>query len=128
VSKALRVFLVEDSPVVRERLIEFVEEPGEVDVVGFAETESDAVRALEHTPVDVAVVDLNLKEGTGLGVLDSIHNSDASCRPTVVVLTNYAFPEFELACLQRGADYFLDKSTQTCDLKRVLVSLRAKAH
>ena len=68
----LRVFLVEDSASVRERLEDFLSEPGKVEMIGFAATEADAVRELRTLRVDVAIVDLNLKEGTGLGVIESI--------------------------------------------------------
>jgi len=124
----LRVFLVEDSPSVRDRLIDFLAEPGKVDVIGFADTESDATRQLWAEQVDVAIVDLNLREGTGMGVIESLRASDTAPRPTVVVLTNYAFPEFEMACRERGADYFLNKSTQFGALKVLLHSIQRDRH
>jgi DNA-binding response OmpR family regulator len=49
-------------------------------------------------------------------------------RPTVVVLTNYASPEFEIACRERGADYFFDKSTQFGALKVLLHSIQRERH
>jgi two-component system OmpR family response regulator len=120
----LRVFLVEDSPSVRDRLIDFLAEPGSVDVIGFADTETEAVRQLWSESVDVAIVDLNLREGTGMGVIESLRALRSVPRPTVVVLTNYAFPEFEVACRERGADYFFDKSTQFGALKVLLQSIQ----
>ncbi len=124
----LRVFLVEDSASVRERLDDFLSEPGKVEMIGFAATEADAVRELRTLPVDVAIVDLNLKEGTGLGVIESIRALHATAPPTIIVLTNYAFPEFETACLERGADYFFDKSTQFGAVKILLQSIRGGNH
>jgi DNA-binding NarL/FixJ family response regulator len=124
----LRVFLVEDSASVRERLDDFLSEPGKVEMIGFAATEADAVRELRLQPVDVAIVDLNLKEGTGLGVIESIRAMHLKARPTIIVLTNYAFPEFEAACLERGADYFFDKSTQFGAVKVLLHSIRGSDH
>jgi len=124
----LRVFLVEDSPSVRDRLIDFLAEPGKVDVIGFADTENDALRQLWAEQVDVAIVDLNLREGTGMGVIESLRTLESAPRPTVVVLTNYAFPEFEVACRERGADYFFDKSTQFGALKVLLHSIQRERH
>jgi DNA-binding NarL/FixJ family response regulator len=109
---------------VRDRLIDFLAEPGRVDVIGFADTETEAVRQLWSEPVDVAIVDLNLREGTGMGVIESLRALQSVPRPTVVVLTNYAFPEFEVACRERGADYFFDKSTQFGALKVLLQSIQ----
>ena len=97
-------------------------------MIGFAATEADAVRELRTLPVDVAIVDLNLKEGTGLGVIESIRALHATAPPTIIVLTNYAFPEFETACLERGADYFFDKSTQFGAVKVLLQSIRGSNH
>ena len=126
--RCLRVFLVEDSVSLRERLGDFLSEPGKIEMIGFAATESDAVRELLAQPVDVAIVDLNLKEGTGLGVIESIRAQHAKAPPTIIVLTNYAFPEFEAACLERGADYFFDKSTQFGAVKVLLQSIRRGEH
>jgi len=126
--RCLRVFLVEDSVSLRERLGDFLTEPGKIEMIGFAATESDAVRELSSQPVDVAIVDLNLKEGTGLGVIESIRAQHAKAPPTIIVLTNYAFPEFEAACLERGADYFFDKSTQFGAVKVLLQSIRRGEH
>ena len=128
VDRCLRVFLVEDSVSLRERLGDFLSEPGKIEMIGFAATESDAVRELSSQPVDVAIVDLNLKEGTGLGVIESIRAQHAKAPPTIIVLTNYAFPEFEAACLERGADYFFDKSTQFGAVKVLLQSIRRGDH
>jgi two-component system, OmpR family, response regulator len=124
----LRVFLVEDSASVRERLDDFLSEPGKVEMIGFAATEAEAVRELRSLSVDVAIVDLNLKEGTGLGVIESIRALHTKPPPTIIVLTNYAFPEFEAACLERGADYFFDKSTQFGAVKMLLQSIRRSRH
>src|SRR5678815_4332325 len=81
--RCLRVFLVEDSVSLRERLGDFLSEPGKIEMIGFAATETDAVRELTSQPVDVAIVDLNLKEGTGLGVIESIRAQHAKAPPTI---------------------------------------------
>jgi DNA-binding NarL/FixJ family response regulator len=120
----LRVFLVEDSPSVRERLNDFLVEPGKIEMVGFAETEADAVHSLLSTGVDVAIVDLHLKEGSGIGVIEAVRAQRKMPPPTIVVLTNYAFPEFEAACRERGADYFYDKSTEFGAVKALLESIQ----
>ena len=73
-------------------------------------------------------MDLNLKEGSGIGVIESVRALHATAPPTIIVLTNYAFPEFEAACRKRGADYFFDKSTQFGAVKLLLQSIRRRAH
>jgi DNA-binding NarL/FixJ family response regulator len=124
----LRVFIVEDSIAVRDRLIDFLSAPGKVEMVGYAETEADAVRQMQGEPVDVAIVDLSLKEGTGLGVIEAVRALHPTEPPTIVVLTNYAFPEFEIACRARGANHFFDKSTQFAQVRLLLQSMQQSRH
>ena len=120
----LRVFLVEDSVSVRESLMDFLVEPGEVEIIGYAETEAASIARLKQERVDVAIVDLNLKAGSGFGVITALRAQYPTAPPTIVVLTNYAFPEYEVACRERGADFFFDKSTQFGSVKALLSDLR----
>ena len=124
----LRVFLVEDSASIRDRLGDFLSEPGKIEMIGFAVDRGRCRAPVATQPVDVAIVDLNLKEGTGIGVIESVRALHAKAPPTIVVLTNYAFPEFEAACRERGADYFFDKSTQFGAVKMLLQSIRRSRH
>jgi len=109
-----RVFLVEDSATVRTYLsLGFAEREG-IEVVAYAETEHSAIAWMKAHPADwtCAVVDMFLKEGTGLGVL-------AACREirqpgqTIVVLTNHATADLRDRCLRLGADAFFDKASET---------------
>ncbi len=125
--RPLRVYLVEDAPTFRDRLFDFLTEPGEVEMIGFAETEADALRQLRAEQPDVVIVDLHLKAGSGIGVIESVRALRPTPPPTIVVLTNYAFPEFEAACRARGANYFFDKSSQFGAVKALLRSLRNNA-
>lgn len=114
--KGLRVFLVEDSPIIRERLVEALVATGRIDVAGHAATEREAVDALSAGGWDAVILDLQLKQGNGLGVLKTISPS----RPTgakIFVLTNYAIPMYRDRSLALGADAFLDKSR---DFERVV--------
>jgi two-component system, OmpR family, response regulator len=106
----LQTYIVEDSPVIRENLIATLEELGPVRVVGTAEDEAGAVQWLARPGryVDLVIVDLFLKSGSGLGVLRS---AQAQPRPTMmVVLSNYVSPDLRRQCLALGADQVFDKS------------------
>jgi DNA-binding NarL/FixJ family response regulator len=126
-NRPLRVYLVEDAPTFRDRLFDFLTEPGEVEMIGFAETEADALKQLRSEQPDVVIVDLHLKAGSGIGVIESVRALRPTPPPTIVVLTNYAFPEFEAACRARGANYFFDKSSQFGAVKALLRTLRDNA-
>ena len=107
----LRVFLVEDNPLIRERLIESLTSTGRIEVVGYAEGEREAVDALADGRWDAVLLDLQLKQGNGLGVLRAIGPS----RPhgaKILVLTTYAIPQYRDRSLALGADAFFDKSRE----------------
>jgi len=108
----LRTFIVEDSSVIRENLTAALEELGPVRVVGYAEDEGDALVWLRRSTdaCELVIVDVFLKRGTGLGVLEAAETLDDA--PTFVVLTNHATPEMRRRCLALGAERVFDKSNE----------------
>jgi len=120
-SACLRVLLVEDSVVLAERLAELIDPIADVELVGVVDTETDAIAAARRNPVDVIILDLHLRQGTGFGVLRAL--ASLPRRPQVVVLTNYDLPEYENAAMRLGASYFLDKARDYDRLPQVLEEL-----
>ncbi|MGO8975502.1 MAG: response regulator [Steroidobacteraceae bacterium] len=104
----LRVLLVEDSKVLTERLTEAIRQIPEVELVGIADTEVAAIAAATCETVDVIILDLHLKQGTGFGVMRALVGRP--CKPRIVVLTNYDLPEYKNAAIALGATHFLDKA------------------
>jgi DNA-binding NarL/FixJ family response regulator len=109
---ALFTFLVEDNRTIRENLIPALEDLADATVVGTAETESDAVHWLGSHPDDwqLLIVDLFLKEGSGLGVLRSCLGRPSFKR--VVVLSNYINADIRARCHALAADAVFDKSRE----------------
>ncbi|MET3494168.1 response regulator [Variovorax boronicumulans] len=107
---ALITFLVEDNKTIRDNLVPALEDLVNGHVVGFAETESEALAWLEAHPDDwqLLIVDLFLKEGSGLGVLSGCGARKAGQR--VVVLSNYVTADIRARCKTLGADAVFDKS------------------
>lgn len=105
-------FLVEDSQLIRDNLIVAMAELADTRVVACAESEAEATAWLRQHPRAwvLAVIDLFLKEGTGLGVLQACHGRAPGQR--AVVLTNYADVDVRAQCLALGADAVFDKSTE----------------
>lgn len=109
----LRTYIVEDSQVIRENLIATLEELVPVEVVGTAEDESSAVQWLtqpSNAHVDLVIVDIFLKSGSGLGVLKAANALPQ--KHNLVVLSNYATPDIRRKCLELGADKVFDKSNE----------------
>ena len=109
---ALITYIVEDSATIRDNLISTLEEIAPVKVVGYAVTESEASLWLSdnHGGWQLAIVDLFLKEGSGLGVLKGCQNRHPHQK--VVVLTNYATADIRERCAVLGADAVFDKSNE----------------
>jgi two-component system, OmpR family, response regulator len=102
----VRVLLVEDSRVLAERMRETLATLVDVEVVASVTDESAAVAAVRDNQVDVIVLDLQLREGTGFGVMERL----GKIRPLVIVFTNYMLPEYQRLASSLGVEYFLNKS------------------
>ena len=123
----LQTYIVEDNPTIRENLIGTLEELTCTTVVGFAETEANARQWLhDHSQEwDLAVVDLFLKQGSGLGVLQACTARRSNQK--VVVLSNYATPDIRRRCAEFGVDAVFDKSNEIDALVDFCI-LEAVAH
>jgi len=108
----LRIFLVEDSMLLRDAVTEAITEPGHVEVIGYADSEKQAVEGVNRSMPDVVIVDIGLRDGNGLSLLRSISQMIWIRLPILIVLTNHASPEYAKASRVLGADYFFDKSTE----------------
>lgn len=108
----LPTFLVEDNTLIRDNLISAMEQLVDATFVGSAagETEAKAWLQANEQRWFLAIVDLFLEEGTGLGVVASCQNRRPDQR--VVILTNYATAAIARRALNLGADAVFDKSTE----------------
>jgi len=126
---SLDIYLVEDSAILRDRLVESLASWGGTRIVGQADTEAAANVGLKTHDWDVLILDLQLLRGTGLGVLT---NLAAHRRPgtVVIVLTNFAIPSYRTRSMELGADYFFDKANEFSKIRDVLgeISKRKEVH
>jgi len=107
----MKVFVVEDSAAVRERLVEMIREVKDIEMVGEAETYAKAVAGIRDTLPDVAILDIKLagNGGSGIDVLNAIRNELPALR--AIVMSNYVTPQHVKASADAGAEYFLDKTS-----------------
>lgn len=120
----LKVFLIEDAPQVRAVLTDILQENGRIEVVGFAESENDALKELRSQEWDVAIVDIELKQGNGLGVLAGL-KKDSRKYGRRLVFTSNTNQVLKARTLSLGADGFYDKST---DIGRLVSCIRDMLH
>ena len=108
----LRTYIVEDNATIRDNLIGTLKELASVEPVGFAETEDEGKVWLKErsSQWDLAIVDLFLRQGSGLGVLEACR--ERSPGQKMVVLSNYATPDIRMRCAQLGVDAVFDKSNE----------------
>lgn len=113
---ALITYLAEDNDTILTNLIQTLQEITEVRVMGSGATQTEAERWLliNDGHWHLAIVDLFLKEGSGLGVLTNCRNRESYQK--VVLLTNYATPEIRKRALLLGADAVFDKSSEIDEL------------
>ncbi|HEY6517291.1 MAG TPA: response regulator [Steroidobacteraceae bacterium] len=122
-----RILLIEDSAVLSRRLVDLLSEPGRVSVTAQAATQAEALLRLQEGTYDVLVVDIELAEGNGVGVIRQVRQLyPPDAQPLVVVLTNYASDFVRDHCFAAGADYFLDKMRDISLLKSVVVDGQSK--
>ena len=107
-----RVFVVEDSELLRKRIVENVLALGGFEVVGVAESEAEAVQGIAQLKPEIVITDIRLKQGNGIAVVRHVRAHPYAPRPLIYVLTNYAYPEYKQQCSLAGADKFFDKSSE----------------
>jgi CheY-like chemotaxis protein len=97
----MRVFLVEDAPLLRERLVALIASVG-ASTVGHAEGAREAIEGILASALDAVVLDLHLKEGNGFDVLRAVRKA----APAIVffVLTNHPHEGYRAGQLPRGFD------------------------
>ncbi|GAB3653987.1 response regulator [Ramlibacter alkalitolerans] len=122
----LRTYIVEDNATIRENLIDALQELASVVTLGWSETESAAKEwiADHRGQWDLLIVDLFLKQGSGLGVIEA--SQDRSREQRVVVLSNYATSDMRKRCAQLGADAVFDKSNEIDALVDYCLALGAR--
>lgn len=119
--RPVKVQIVEDLPRVQQLLKSVVEQPGRFEVTGIDDTEHAALQRYGDDPPDVIIVDLNLRQGSGLGVIHAVKRmAGAQAGPLVMVVTNHTMPVLQAACMKAGAHHFLDKSRELPKLRQLL--------
>lgn len=117
----MKILLVEDSPILRERLRGIISAIPMASLVAETDNAEDARSLLDGHRPEVAVIDLRLRNGSGLSLLEHVRAMHAAT--TLIVLTNYAQAEYQEKCFELGAHYFFDKSKDIDAFTRLLTDL-----
>ena len=106
----IKVFIADDSLIVREHLVTMLDELAGIEIVGQAENVAEAISGIRIHQPDVVILDIRMPDGNGIDVLQTIKQDEMA--PMVIILTNYPYPGYRQKCMQAGADFFLDKSAE----------------
>lgn len=68
----------------------------------------EAIKLIDELNPQIAMLDINLPDKSGIDVLNYIKKGKKDCR--VIMITNHAFDSYRRKCIELGAEYFLDKS------------------
>ena len=117
----MRIFLADDSTLVRERLKTLFSEIEGVEIAGEAYDVPGTIDGIQECKPDVLILDIRMPGGNGFDVLRSLKQSQLNT--IVIVLTNYPFPEYRKISAELGAQFFFDKSGELEEVRKVLEKL-----
>lgn len=106
----MKVFLVDDSVVIRQRLKRLLVDVQNVKVIGEAGDAREAMEMILKQKPDVVLLDIHLLNGNGIDMLQKLKNIKPA--PAVIMLTNYPYPQYRQKSFEIGADFFFVKSTE----------------
>ena len=119
----LTIYIVEDSPAVRERLVEAVDDIPNARVVGHAEAVGDALEGVRASAPRVLILDVQLRGGSGFRLLKQMRAAGLTLPESVIVVTNYPTDDYRKASHDCGADHFFDKASEFDKVREVLLAL-----
>jgi len=124
----LKVVIADDSEPVIEMLRELLGDPGCVEIVGVADSQSSAIDAIRRLAPDAVVLDLQLRTGSGTEVIRAVRADPSLAATRLIVTSNHTSPQLREACLALGADAYLDKVKELAQLAEMVRRLaREKA-
>jgi len=111
----MRVFIADDSEILRSRLIEMLSEFKEIDIVGQTGYAQEAIELIKELIPDVVILDIRLPDGNGINLLEMIKKDN--------IFTNYPYFQYRKRCLDAGAEFFFYKAAEFENLVEALKQL-----
>jgi DNA-binding NarL/FixJ family response regulator len=117
----MRVFIVDDSVLVCERLKAMLSELKGIEIIGQAQDPVEATKSILRLKPDLVILDIRMPGGSGIDVLERIKKDESA--PIVIILTNYLYPQYRRRCTELGAEFFFDKSSEFEKVSEVIKKL-----
>lgn len=122
----MKVLVIGDSLKIRQRLINIVCESEDMELIGQSKVTSEAMNICLSLRPDMVIMDMDAQTNDSAGMLTQIKKCNASI--VVIALSNYPFAEYATKCIESGADYFLEKSTEFDQIGKILRQVTHKAN
>ena len=106
----MKVLVVDDSALLRERLISMISELPGITAIGQAQDAPEALNSVEELHPDVVILDFRLSDGSGIEILKKMKKNNSAA--VAIMFTNYPYPQYRKKCQEAGADFFFNKSTE----------------
>ncbi len=106
----MRIFIADDSELLRVRLVDMLSEIEGIEIIGQAQNSLDAIESIERLNPHVVILDVRIPQGNGIKVLEEIKKNLKP--PKVIIFTNYPYPQYQKVYMDAGADFFFNKSTE----------------
>lgn len=104
------MLIVEDSELVVQKLKKLLEPLENISIDATASDGYTAVKLIKELNPDYVILDISLKYGHGIKVLEEIYGLKQ--KPYVIVLSNLNYQYYKDKCLKLGADHFFDKAME----------------
>jgi len=117
----MKIVIVDDSDLLRCRIIELIKDLQGVEVVGEAKNGIEAVKIIEEKKPDFILLDLNMPELNGFGVMKML--KDNNNKTKICIFTHYSYPQYKEKSFEAGADYFFDKGQDFQEIKNLISQL-----
>jgi len=113
----MKVFIADDSAIVRERVISILSDLDDIEIIGEAQNADEAVENVLKLKPDVVIMDIRMP-GSGISALQKIKNRKDA--PITIMFTNYPYEQYKKKCMEIGAEYFFSKSEGIVKIIEVL--------
>lgn len=117
----MRLFIADDSELLRSHLVSMISEFEEIEIVGQAKYAGEAVESIRKLNPDVVILDIRMPDGNGINVLEKMRKDNNLAK--VIIFTNFPYVQYRKRCMDAGADFFFYKATEFEKLIEVLKQL-----
>jgi DNA-binding NarL/FixJ family response regulator len=119
----LHLFLVEDSAVLRDLLLESIAAIPGIAIDGFSDSEDDAFQRIQAVPCDIVIADIQLKQGNGIALLRRLAAQSGESLLVNIILSNNVGAAYRRVIEEFEVCFFFDKTTEFSKLHLLLRQL-----